>query len=344
MHWTHRARAAYRPAGHDSGCGGRSWHDSHRADARSASALCRRCWLNPPGGRTRMSVTDWNVIAINATAVPPNSILQSRVLAIVHGAIYDAVRAVDQKSAAYAVDLKAPAGTSVDAAIAAAAHGALVRLAPAQRPMLDAALNAALSKIADGRGKTDGIRIGSQIAEKIVALRSSDRSDAKVAFTPKPGAGLYQLTPPQFDAGDPSAMGRRHALRPAQQERPRIQGAARHHERRVRARLRRGQERRCAQQHDANSRPDGGGDLLDGADGRSLVCGRACRLGGEKPVGVRERQAVRAPVDGDRRFPDRGLRREIQAPALAADHGHPRGGRSQHSDAQGRSRTGSRSW
>jgi hypothetical protein len=152
-----------------------------------------------PAWRARAdAVTDWNVIAVNATAVPPNSILQSRVLAIVHAAVYDAVRAVDQKSAAYAVDLKAPAGTSVDAAVAAAAHGALNRLAPAQRAMLEAALNAALAKIPDGQGKTDGIRIGSQIAEKIVALRSTDGSDAKVAFTPKPGPGLYQLTPPGF--------------------------------------------------------------------------------------------------------------------------------------------------
>jgi hypothetical protein len=141
-------------------------------------------------------VTDWNVIALNATAVPPNSILQSRALAIVHGAVYDAVRAVDQNSAAYAVDLKAPAGTSVEAAVVAAAHGALARLAPTQRPMLDAALNASLSKIVDGQGKADGIAIGEQVAEKIVALRGDDGADAKVAFTPKPGAGLYQLTPP----------------------------------------------------------------------------------------------------------------------------------------------------
>jgi hypothetical protein len=141
-------------------------------------------------------VTEWNVIALNATAVPPNAILQSRALAIVHGAVYDAVRAIDQKGAAYAADLKAPVGASVDAAVAAAAHGTLVRLAPMQRSMLDAALNASLAKIGDGQGKADGIAIGVQIAEKIVAQRSNDGADAKVTFTPKPGAGLYQLTPP----------------------------------------------------------------------------------------------------------------------------------------------------
>lgn len=144
------------------------------------------------------AITDWNVVAINATAVPPNSILQSRVLAIMHGAIYDAVRAVDQKGAAYAVDLKAPPGTSLDAAVAAAAHGTLAQLAPAQRPMLDAALKTALSKIPDGQGKTDGLGIGAQVAERSVALRAADGSDAKVSFIPKPGPGLYELTPPNM--------------------------------------------------------------------------------------------------------------------------------------------------
>ncbi len=141
-------------------------------------------------------VTDWNITALNATAVPANSILQSRVLAIVHGAIYDAARAIDAKGPAYAVELKAPAGTSVEAAVAAAAHGTLTRLAPAQRQALDAALSASLSRTVDGPAKSDGIDLGERIAERSVALRGSDQSDTKVSFTPKPGPGLYQATLP----------------------------------------------------------------------------------------------------------------------------------------------------
>jgi hypothetical protein len=141
-------------------------------------------------------VTDWNVIALNATAVPANSILQSRVLAIVHGAIYDTVRAIDQQGAAYAVDLKAPPGTSVDSAVAAAAHGVLVRLAPAQRPMLDAALGSAMAKMPDGPAKSAAIELGGQIAERSVVLRSGDQASTTGSFTPKPGVGLYQVTPP----------------------------------------------------------------------------------------------------------------------------------------------------
>jgi type II secretion system protein G len=161
----------------------------------AALALATVCLLPIAPVRADV-VTDWNVIALNATAVPPNSILQSRALAIVHGAIYDAVRAVDRKGGAYAIDVEAPAGTSVDAAVVSAAHGSLVRLAPAERQMLDAALNVSLSKIADGQGKTEGTALGQQIAEKLVALRSTDGAAVKVVFTAKPGVGLYQFTLP----------------------------------------------------------------------------------------------------------------------------------------------------
>jgi len=143
-------------------------------------------------------VTDWNVISLNATASPPNAILQSRALAIVHAAIYDATRSVERETAPYAADIEARVGTSVEAAIVAAAHGVLVRLAPAEQVMLDAALNASLSKIADGQAKADGVALGEQIAEKLILLRANDGAAAKVAFSPKPGAGLYQLTAPQM--------------------------------------------------------------------------------------------------------------------------------------------------
>ena len=161
------------------------------------SALATICVL--PIARARAdAVTDWNVVALNATAVPPNSILQSRALAIVHCAIYDAVHAVERKGGAYAIDVEAPAGTSVEAAVVGAAYGSLIRLAPGERPMLDTALNASLAKIADDKARTDGVALGQQIAGKLVELRSTDGAATKVAFTASPGIGLYQPTPPQF--------------------------------------------------------------------------------------------------------------------------------------------------
>jgi len=62
----------------------------------AVTALATVCLL-PIAHAHADAITDWNVIALNATAIPPNSILQSRALAIVHSAIYDAVHAVDRK-------------------------------------------------------------------------------------------------------------------------------------------------------------------------------------------------------------------------------------------------------
>ena len=149
------------------------------------------------------AVIEWNVIALNATAIPPNSILQSRVLAIVHGAVHDAIRAVNPAGAAYAVDTTAPAGASVDAAVAGAGHRALVLLTPSQLPMLDAALNASLSKIPAGQRRTDGLRIGSQIGEQLVArpvtaIRAA--ADLRIpGLKGNPGWELLLVTPPQPD-------------------------------------------------------------------------------------------------------------------------------------------------
>ena len=107
------------------------------------------------------AVTDWNVIALNATAVPPNSILQSRTLAIVHGGdLRRGARRRPQGRRLRDRRRRRRPEPSVEAAVVAAAHGSLVRLAPAERSMLDAALNVSLSKIADGQGKTDGTALG----------------------------------------------------------------------------------------------------------------------------------------------------------------------------------------
>ena len=138
--------------------------------------------------RRPTSVTDWNVIALNATAIPPNSILQSRALAIVHAAIYDAVRAVDRKGGAYAVDLEAPAGTSVEAAVAAAAHGALVRLAPAQRP--DARHRAERQRCPrspTGQARPTASRSAGKSPKKSWRCAAAMAPMRKVAFTPQAG-------------------------------------------------------------------------------------------------------------------------------------------------------------
>jgi PAP2 superfamily len=142
------------------------------------------------------AVSDWNVVAIEATAIPPNSILQSRVLAIVHAAIYDAARAVTREAPSYAIEAQQAGPIEIDAAIASAAREVLTRLAPSQAATIEAAYQAALGKIADGATKTNGIALGKEVAEKLLAIRAADGFNAKVDVTLKEGPGLYQVTPP----------------------------------------------------------------------------------------------------------------------------------------------------
>ena len=152
--------------------------------------------LLPLGPAAADVVTDWNTIAIAATAVPPNSILQSRALALTHAAMFDAINAIERRFPAHAVAANAPPGASVDAAGAAAAHGILLWLAPGQRAMLDVALKQTLARVADGQARADGEAVGRFVAEQVAAMRARDGSDATVTFTPVAAPGRWVPTPP----------------------------------------------------------------------------------------------------------------------------------------------------
>lgn len=142
-------------------------------------------------------VTDWYATALAVTAAnQPGGVFVPRNLAIVHLAIHDAVNAVDRRYEPYAVDVKAPPGTLLDAAAAGAAHGALVSLYPLQKPLLDSALKASLAKLPDGPAKSGSIEFGRGIGEQEVALRKDDGSANDVAYTPLGTPGSWKPTPP----------------------------------------------------------------------------------------------------------------------------------------------------
>lgn len=140
-------------------------------------------------------VTDWNVTALGVselTLAPATT----RALAITHAAIFDAVNAVTRSHTAYLIQPQAPAGTSQDAAAAAAAYGVLVWLYPNQKARLDEALKASLGKLPEGAARDNGVAVGRQVAEKYVAVRTGDGADRKVDYTPGTGAGKWRPTPP----------------------------------------------------------------------------------------------------------------------------------------------------
>jgi hypothetical protein len=145
-------------------------------------------------------VTEWNVTATTAAAAPiKNGILQTRIYAMTHAAVHDALNAIDRRYQPYVFETQTNSDASPDAAVAAAAHDVLIHELPlTQHPLLDAAYTNSLSGIPDGAAKNAGIAIGQAAAAAIIALRSTDGSDAPMPYTPGSGPGVWIPTPPAF--------------------------------------------------------------------------------------------------------------------------------------------------
>jgi hypothetical protein len=159
------------------------------------------------------AVTDWNAragrAAIAACISPADDPLhESRLYAMVHVAIHDALNAIDRRSRPYAYDAQANPATSADAAVAAAARDVLVAVI-GELPFPDACKQAgiatteadyasALAAIADGVAKTQGIEVGQAAAAAILALRAGDGSDTPLLDFDYPqgsNPGDYRFTP-----------------------------------------------------------------------------------------------------------------------------------------------------
>jgi hypothetical protein len=167
----------------------------------------------PAGGDT---VTVWNAnagVAATTACISPGGdpFHESRIYAMLHVAIHDALNAIDRRSRPYALDLQAEAGASPDAAVAAAARDVLVPLI-AQLPLelvtqacidagvasVEAAYTAALAAIPDDQAKAQGIAAGQAAAAAILDLRAEDGAVGpflNFACPQDTNPGEYQCTP-----------------------------------------------------------------------------------------------------------------------------------------------------
>jgi membrane-associated phospholipid phosphatase len=146
-------------------------------------------------------VVQWNrtlLVIVRAPGAQPATIHPTRSFAIMHGAIYDAVNAIDGTHKPYLVRLSASHFASQETAAAAAAHEVLIKLYPNFQATLDAQLQQALAQIPN-TGKADGVSIGSTVADRILALRNNDGSNAQpIPYVFGNAPGNYQSTPPNF--------------------------------------------------------------------------------------------------------------------------------------------------
>ncbi len=178
-----------------------------------------------PGPARADAVIDWNATAASAGFAGGldnefgcvDALHESRIFAMMHVAIHDALNAIDRRYQPYAFDGQAPAGTSPEAAVAAAAHDVLVALFPelpselgltpaAAVDLVEAAYVAALAAIPDGAAKAQGILIGQAAAAAILDLRDADGANTPpfldFTYVPGPNPGDFQFIPgyPPFAA------------------------------------------------------------------------------------------------------------------------------------------------
>ncbi len=148
-------------------------------------------------------VVQWNknlLVIVRTAGAQPATVHSTRSFAIMHAAIYDAVNAIDRSHKPYLVRLAhRERDASQEAAADAAAHEILVALYPSFKTTLDTELQQLLAQVPDGEEKADGIGIGQTVADRILALRSTDgATSSPVPYVFGNAPGDYQSTPPNF--------------------------------------------------------------------------------------------------------------------------------------------------
>jgi hypothetical protein len=163
--------------------------------------------LVPVASARADAVTEWNLNASNALLVAAGQPPQVSVphLAMVHGAVYDAVNAIDGGHEPYLLAAhSARRSDSKRAAAATAAYRVLTRLVPAQQATLDALYATWLAGVPDGPSKTGGIAVGEQAAAAMIAARANDGRFGSFRFAIGSGPGVWRPVLPAF-VNDPAA-------------------------------------------------------------------------------------------------------------------------------------------
>jgi len=134
------------------------------------------------------AVTDWNANAGKAAlAACIDPFNESRLYAMTHVAIHDALNAIDRRYRPYVYNVQGPTGASREAAVASAARNVLVPVIgqfPVDPACVKAAIagveadySAAIAALPNNAARMQGIQVGQASAAAIIALRTGDGSD-----------------------------------------------------------------------------------------------------------------------------------------------------------------------
>jgi hypothetical protein len=172
--------------------------------------------IGPVAAAPSNTVLNWNATAVAAlfnspTATPSGAGQTAPVgaihMAMVQGAVYDAVNSIEGGYEPYLDVPAAPPGASVDAAVATAAHHVLVRVIPIAAPLTDPMIRSAilarvqtqyqteLNAIPAGVAKSQGRSAGAAAASAMLADRVGDGQYPVNPFTFTQGTGIGEWRP-----------------------------------------------------------------------------------------------------------------------------------------------------
>ena len=140
----------------------------------------------------------WNATAFVTLQGPTyDPMMASRILAMVHLAMHDALNGIAPVYETYALQQLDKKADPV-AAISAAAHEVLVASVPDKKEQLDAALAEAVKDVKSNDAKERGLALGRIAGKAIVALRAADDifQNPIVEINNPLEPGLYQPVPP----------------------------------------------------------------------------------------------------------------------------------------------------
>ena len=149
-----------------------------------------------------------------------NTVVSTRTLSMVQGAVHDALNAINRKYDAYYFEGPADPAASPDAAVAAAAHTVLVGVVnsfgtPAQKgaalALVEQAYATSIARVTAGPARNQGVAVGRAAGAAMLTLRKDDGATRDAPYTPGMGPGKWRPHPNPVPPTRPSRIPTRRA-------------------------------------------------------------------------------------------------------------------------------------
>lgn len=181
---------------HGSGRTGFHPDASERARAQVLRLAAIAGLILAPSRAARADVLwEWNDAALGAAvAAKQLPFAQTRTMAMLNVAMFDAVNGVEPRYEPYALREAPARDASVEAAAAAAGRAVLASLFPDQARAWDQLYATSLAHVTDAKARDRGVAVGERAAAAVLALRANDGAEGPNPYRPFTQPGRYVPT------------------------------------------------------------------------------------------------------------------------------------------------------